>query len=58
MTDYHPPLAYSVNEACRVSSMGRTRIYELINSGQLKAIKLGRRTLIDAESLKSLITGR
>jgi excisionase family DNA binding protein len=58
MTDYHPPIAYSVNEACRVSSIGRTRIYGLIKDGHLKATKLGRRTLVDAESLKDLISPR
>lgn len=56
MSNYHQPLAYSVNDACRISSIGRTRIYELIKNGQLKAVKIGRRTLIDAESLKRLVT--
>ncbi|AHE57322.1 helix-turn-helix domain-containing protein [Sphingomonas sanxanigenens] len=51
------PLAYSIKEACRVSSLGRTRLYQLIAAKRLDARKLGRRTLIPAESLKRLLDG-
>ena len=46
------PLAHSIAEACAQSSIGRTAIYELINTGQLPARKRGRRTLILAEDLQ------
>ena len=52
------PLAYSVNEACRVSSLGRTRLYQLIGEGRLEVRKIGKRTLIPAASLRALITGQ
>jgi excisionase family DNA binding protein len=55
MTEYHQPIAYSVNEACRVSSIGRTRLYELIKDGQLDVVKIGRRTLVKADSLLRLL---
>lgn len=58
MDNTHPPLAYSVKEACRISSLGKTRVYELIRSNELAATKIGRRTLVNAESLKRLITAR
>ena len=51
------PLAYSIDEAIRVSSIGRTNLYALMNSGRLKATKVGKRTLIPAESLRALISG-
>lgn len=51
------PLAYSVGEACRVSSLGRTRLYQLIGEGRLEVRKIGRRTLIPAASLRALIDG-
>lgn len=51
------PLAYSINEACRVSSLGRTRLYQLIGEGRLEVRKIGKRTLIPAASLKALIAG-
>lgn len=52
------PLAYSIADACRVSSIGKTRLYELINEGRLKTRKVGKRTLIPAASLRALIEGK
>jgi excisionase family DNA binding protein len=46
------PLAYSIAEACRQSGIGRTAIYDMINSGKLTARKRGRRTLILADDLR------
>lgn len=40
------PFAYSVNEACRMSTLGKTRLYQLIAEGRLEARKIGKRTLI------------
>ena len=51
----HSKLAYSIKEACRASSLGRTTLYAHIKSGRLKTIKVGGRTLIPAESLESLL---
>lgn len=53
----HEPLAYSIADAVRVSSIGRTRLYALINEGRLEARKIGKRTLIPAASLRRLIEG-
>ena len=50
-------LAYSVREACRASSLGRTTIYAHIAAGRLLARRIGGRTIIPAESLHSLIDG-
>ena len=52
------PIAYSVGDACRVSSLGRTRLYQLISEGRLEMRKIGKRTLIPATSLRALIEGR
>lgn len=54
----HPePLAYTVAEACRVSTIGKTRLYALIAERRLAAVKIGKRTLIPAASLRRLIEG-
>jgi excisionase family DNA binding protein len=60
--NYHPeteqqfePLAYSIENACRVSSLGRTNIYRLIKEGKLEVTKIGGRTLVKADSLRRLI---
>ncbi len=52
------PLAYSVADACRVTAIGRTTLYALINEGKLQACKVGKRTLIPASSLRALIEGQ
>lgn len=51
------PLAYSIKEASRVSSLGRTRLYQLIGEGRLEVCKIGKRTLVRAASLRALIDG-
>jgi len=57
LNDALEPLAYSINEASRVSSLGRTRLYQLIGEGRLEVRKIGKRTLIPAASLRALIAG-
>ena len=50
-------LAISINEAAKVLSLGRTSIYAMIADGRIEAFKLGRRTLIRAESIRRLVAG-
>lgn len=48
-------LAFNVNEACHAIGVGRTKIYELINSGRLRSFRLDGRTLIRADVLREFI---
>lgn len=52
------PLAYSVSQSCEITSLGRTSIYAAIKCGELKALKVGRRTLISAEALRSFLNAK
>ena len=50
------PLAYSIMEACAAANVGRTALYQAIRSGQLRAVKHGRRTLILNDDLRRWLT--
>ena len=49
------PLAYTIAEACAVARIGRTALYEAIRSGDLRARKHGRRTVVVRDDLKKFI---
>lgn len=49
------PLAYSIRDAVAVSSISRPRLYQLIREGKLESRKLGRRTIVLADSLRRLL---
>jgi excisionase family DNA binding protein len=50
-------LTCSVPEACQVASLGRTKIYELIDEGKIETRKVGAKRLILVGSLKSFLQG-
>jgi excisionase family DNA binding protein len=54
----NPKLAYSIREAMHASSLGKTTMYDLIKEGKLQAVRIGGRTVIPAESLHALISGK
>lgn len=49
------PVAVSPKVAFASIGVGNTKGYELINSGQLEAVKIGRATRITWDSIKRLI---
>jgi len=48
--------AYSVNETLDLLSIGRTTFYALVDRGDLKITKLGRKSLIYAIDLAELLS--
>jgi excisionase family DNA binding protein len=45
----------SIAEACAAAGIGRTKLYEAIADGRLKARKLGKRTLILRDDLRQFL---
>lgn len=48
-------LAYTIPEALYATGLGRTTLYALIGERKLRTIKVGARTLIPADSLRSYL---
>lgn len=51
------PLTVRISTAVRITGLSRSRIYELIQTGDLATIKVGRATLVQYGSLKNLTGG-
>lgn len=49
------PQLLRVDEACRVLSLSRTVIYELIRSGRLRSVKQGRTRLVPASAIAEYV---
>jgi excisionase family DNA binding protein len=49
------PIWVSPKEASRLTAIGLTRLYELLNDNTLKSIKLGRKRLVSYASLEALV---
>jgi len=45
----------SIDDACQYIGLKRTKMYQMIKQGQIRAIKLGRRTLVTTASLDTLV---
>jgi excisionase family DNA binding protein len=48
-------LTCTISEACEVTGLGRTKLYELIGDGHLATTTVGRRRLVVVRSLLSLL---
>ena len=48
--------ALAVKDTLSIASIGRTKLYELLNDGTLKSVKVGRKRLILRDSLDALLT--
>ena len=55
MSETVTPIAYTIPAAVRASGLARTRLYDLIEKGDVAAFKIGRRTMIRADSLQAFL---
>ena len=49
------PITVRIREACRMTGIGRSKLYELIGFGEIETIKVGAMTLIPVDSLKAFV---
>lgn len=50
------PLTVRIAEACRMTGIGRSKLYELIGAGKIRTVKVGSITLVPVESLRNFLT--
>ena len=53
--DPHKPLTVRIREACRMTGIGRSKFYELIQEGEIEVIKVGGMTLVPVAELESFL---
>lgn len=57
-SDQNEPISVKVPEAVRLTGLSRSRIYELMKSGDIAFAKVGSSTLIIVDSLRAFIRSR
>ena len=45
----------TIPEACAMIRIGRTKFYQLLNAGEIKAVKIGKKTLISEIAIQEWI---
>lgn len=48
-------LTVRISEACRMTGIGRSKLYELISAGKIRTVKVGAITLVPMESLRNFL---
>ena len=48
------PISVTVEDGCRAFGVGRTKMYELMDAGDVESFTVGKRRLINYASLKAL----
>jgi excisionase family DNA binding protein len=56
MSDMTDQLAYTADEAAKALSVSRASIYNLMASGALRSVKLGKSRRIPVEAVRELLT--
>jgi excisionase family DNA binding protein len=48
-------LLYTITQCCRLTTIGRTKFYELVASGEIPVRKIGKKTLVAAADLRDFV---
>ncbi len=52
------PISVRIPDAVRMTGLSRTKIYQLITSGEIEVAKIGRSTVVIFSSLQAMIASR
>jgi excisionase family DNA binding protein len=52
------PITVRIKDACRMTGIGRSKLYLLIAEGRIETVKIGSMTLIPVASLEAFVLGR
>jgi excisionase family DNA binding protein len=50
-----PPLSVSVDEAARLLGLGRSNVFKLLESGEIRSVKVGSRRLVPRKALEEFL---
>jgi excisionase family DNA binding protein len=49
------PILYNTNQVAKIMSISRSKVYELMNKGQLGSLRIGRSRRISGNQIESFI---
>jgi excisionase family DNA binding protein len=49
------PLSVDIPGACRLTGLGRSKIYELLGNGEIRSLKVGRRRIITLAAIRNFL---
>ena len=49
------PITVTIDDACDIIGIGRSKLYEMVRTGELRAVKVGGRSLIVVASIRAAI---
>lgn len=52
------PITVRIKDACRMTGIGRSKLYLLIAAGEIEIIKVGSMTLIPVSSIEAFVLSR
>ena len=55
MPETENPLLCSIPDTCRLTDLGRTKVYQLLDDGELLSVHIGKRRLIIRASIDAYI---
>ena len=56
-TEYLPPIGVSIPQAAKMLGVGKPLLSNLVKTGQIRAVKLGKRVVVSVQSVREFVDG-